>query len=49
MRNDRVLALETNDALPMMTGLATAIGALTVGPASITFLVMPDAKNAACR
>ncbi len=47
--NRAPLRLGPNDALPMMTGTATAGGQLAFAPASITFLAIPFAKNEACQ
>ena len=43
------LALGANDTLPKMKGTKTATGALTLAPASITFLAFPNAKNPSCQ
>jgi hypothetical protein len=47
--NRTPLQLGANDALPAMEGVATASGELTLQPASITFLSIPTANNAACQ
>jgi hypothetical protein len=47
--NGRVLQLGAADALPAITGLATAADVLAFAPTSITFLAIPDAANEACR
>jgi heparanase len=47
--NGRELKLDAGDALPRLSGLPTQSGTLTFGPASITFLAMPDANNDNCR
>jgi glycosyl hydrolase family 79 len=47
--NGRILALGEGDALPDITGVAVASGAVTFAPASITFLAVPKAGNGACR
>jgi hypothetical protein len=47
--NGRVLQLGAADALPAITGIATAADVLAFAPTSITFLAIPDAANAACR
>jgi heparanase 1 len=46
--NRTPLRLGPNDALPMMAAQATAVGKLAFAPASITFLAIPEAANAAC-
>ncbi|MBN9042815.1 MAG: hypothetical protein BGP05_12430 [Rhizobiales bacterium 62-47] len=47
--NGLLLALTGTDELPSLDGSATAPGAVTFAPATITFLALPDARNAACR
>jgi heparanase 1 len=47
--NGTELALGPSDALPALTGAATAAGNVTLAPATITFLALPRAGNAACR
>ncbi len=47
--NGHELRLGADDSLPELTGTSTQVGNLTFGPASITFLAMPKANNAACR
>ncbi len=47
--NGVALGLGANDALPKMKGKSTAAGAVTLAPASITFLAFPNAKNASCQ
>lgn len=47
--NGTPLQLGANDALPAMEGVAAASGELTLQPASITFLSIPTANNAACQ
>jgi heparanase 1 len=47
--NGAELKLGPDDSLPLMTGTPTRPGSLTFAPASITFLAIPKASNAACR
>ena len=47
--NGHELRLGADDSLPELTGTSTQAGNLTFAPASITFLAMPKANNAACR
>jgi hypothetical protein len=47
--NGHPLALNARDELPALDGNATAAGVVTFAPATITFLAMPAARNAACR
>jgi hypothetical protein len=47
--NGNDLNLGDNDTLPTLAGVATRPGTLTVLPASITFLAIPEANNASCR
>jgi hypothetical protein len=47
--NGRELMLGANDALPQMKGESTKAGTVSLAPASITFLAIPDAGNAVCR
>ena len=47
--NGRQLVLGDNDALPQIKGKLTKAGSVSLAPASITFLAMPSAGNAACR
>jgi hypothetical protein len=46
--NGERLALNAHDELPALDGRATAAAVVTFAPATITFLAMPDARNAAC-
>jgi len=46
--NGTTLALETNDALPPLIGVALLAGTIPVAPHTIMFLVVPDAANEAC-
>ena len=43
------LALESNDELPTFKPEMTADGMISLPPATITFLAIPNAANAACR
>lgn len=43
------LALTSADDLPAFNGAAQTSGSITLAPASITFLAIPSARNAACR
>jgi hypothetical protein len=43
------LALSDTSDLPRLTGVATTAGEVTFAPATITFLAVPAAGNAACR
>ncbi len=43
------LKLGANNALPELNGVALHAGRVTFAPASITFLAVPDAHNAACQ
>ena len=47
--NGHELALGANDALPDLHGLHTPAGRVELAPVSITFLAIPDARNASCR
>jgi hypothetical protein len=47
--NSRALRLGAADALPAITGIATAADTLTFAPATITFLSIPGAANEACQ
>jgi len=47
--NGTELGLSPNDDVPLLTGVQTQPGTLMFAPSSITFLAMPDAKNAACQ
>lgn len=48
MLNGKELALTAADELPAISGERTSSGPLTLPAASITFLKIPNAKNAAC-
>jgi len=47
--NGVTLALGTGDQLPALRGKSLRAGSVTLTPATITFLAMPKAANAACR
>ena len=47
--NGQTLALGPNDVLPPLAGVATAAGEVAFAPATITFLTVPTAANAACQ
>jgi hypothetical protein len=47
--NGKPLMLGAGDALPRLAGAATPKGEVVLAPASITFLAVPGAGNAACR
>ena len=47
--NGQPLALNAHDELPTLDGDAIYAGVVTFAPATITFLAMPAARNAACR
>lgn len=47
--NGQLLALGADDALPALHGQPVKAGKLALAPASITFLALKDANNAACR
>ncbi len=47
--NGRELDLAPGDRLPTLKGQSSPKGALTLPPASITFVAVPNAANAACR
>jgi heparanase len=46
--NGNMLALEPEDRVPHITGVPASAGILTMAPATITFLAVPTAANAAC-
>ena len=48
MLNGRALKLASNDDLPEINGRATAAGLMHFAPATITFVAIPEAANAAC-
>jgi heparanase len=47
--NNVELALGANDELPRVTGEKVTKGVASFAATTITFLVFPDAGNAACR
>ncbi|MDN4999756.1 hypothetical protein ACFQZO_02505 [Bradyrhizobium sp. GCM10027634] len=47
--NGRMLALGADDKLPPLAPRIASAGAIRLAPATITFLVFPDAANPACR
>ena len=47
--NGQTLTLGPADQLPRITGIRASAGMLTMAPATITFLAVPEAANAACR
>lgn len=49
MLNGTTLSLRAGDQLPPLTGAAMAAGAHSFAPATITFVALPSASNAACR
>ena len=49
MLNGQSLQLNPNDDLPDINGRATAAGPMHFAPATITFVAIPEAANAACR
>jgi hypothetical protein len=48
MLNGKPLKLDPNDDLPEINGGATAAGPMHFAPATITFVAIPEAANAAC-
>ncbi|MCP3464168.1 hypothetical protein [Bradyrhizobium sp. CCGUVB23] len=47
--NGRTLELDANDRLPLLEARSMPAGTITLAPKTITFLVIPDAANPACR
>jgi hypothetical protein len=47
--NGTELALGANDALPSLTGVKAAAGAMTLAPTTITFVALSEAGNSTCR
>jgi hypothetical protein len=47
--NGKRLSLDRNDSIPELTGVRTRSGQVTPAPASITFLVFPEAHNSSCQ
>jgi heparanase 1 len=48
MLNGQPLKLDRNDDLPEINGRAAAAGPVQFAPATVTFLAIPEAANAAC-
>jgi hypothetical protein len=48
MLNGQSLKLASNDDLPEISGQATSAGQMQFAPATITFVAIPEAANAAC-
>lgn len=46
--NGKALALGTGDAFPDMTPVRVTSGRVEVGPTSISFIALPNARNSAC-
>jgi len=46
--NGSELKLGQDDALPILTGISTSSGRLTLPPTTITFLAIPNANNTSC-
>jgi heparanase len=46
--NGSELKLGSNNTIPSMNGVPTNFGPITLPPASVTFLAVPDAGNASC-
>jgi hypothetical protein len=47
--NGKTLELDANDDLPLLEARTAPAGAILLAPATIAFLVIPDAANPACR
>jgi heparanase len=47
--NGVALELGADDALPHLAGVPTQPGPLSLAPATITFIALPEAGNQACR
>jgi len=47
--NGRIAKLRPDDGLPVLQSRVMRRGTLSLEPASITFLALPDANNRACR
>jgi heparanase len=47
--NGHALTLGPDDHVPRITGVAASAGTVTMAPATITFVAVPEAANAACR
>ena len=46
--NGVALELDADDALPGLTGTPVQAGDMSLGPATITFIALPGARNQAC-
>jgi hypothetical protein len=44
-----LLELAANDALPALNGTPSPAGTITMSPATIVFIGVPDAGNDACK
>jgi heparanase 1 len=47
--NGKTLSLGSDDALPALSGAPISAGTITLAPATITFITIADANNAACK
>jgi hypothetical protein len=47
--NGALLELGANDALPALNGTPSPAGTITMSPATIVFIGVPDADNDACK
>ncbi|MGY8667563.1 hypothetical protein Q3C01_35130 [Bradyrhizobium sp. UFLA05-109] len=47
--NGRTLELDVNDRLPALEARTSPVGTIALAPKTITFLVIPNASNPACR
>ena len=47
--NGALLELGVNDALPMLNGTSSLTGTITMSPATIVLIGVPDAGNDACK
>jgi hypothetical protein len=47
--NGSELGLGAHDELPSLTGIATESGPVSFAPTTVTFLAIPQARNASCR
>ena len=47
--NGTELKLGADDSLPALSGVPAPAGAITLAPATITFIALPNAKNGSCR
>ena len=48
MMNGKLLKLDPTEDLPEIRGSAAAAGPMRFDPATITFVAIPEAANAAC-